>query len=1630
MVGVADAVDGGQDVVSVKAVDLCTTENGPQHHTEQFELMEREKDSRLVVRRGQEFLVRITLSRSYDDKNDAMSFIFTLEDAEKPSYGQGTMMAFPLLPVGAEGGDDWNAVLDSIQENIITVKITSSATCIVGKWKFDIDTKVKNNGALSYSHKDSIYILYNPWCRLDQVFMEGEDLRAEYILADTGLIWRGSYNRLRPSVWKYAQFEKDILDCSLYLITKIGKVALATRGDPVKISRALSAATHIEEDLDSSPGHAFLVSVSHGIPKSPQWADYEHHISQDLVNSPDDNGAVMGNWSDDFGGGTAPTKWIGSMKILQQFYKNKKPVKYGQCWVFAGVLTTLCRALGIPSRPVTTYSAAHDTQNSLTVDYFVNEAGEIMEELNSDSIWRAVGSLMHLMTGTRPCGVGMLGSGGWLNEQCKGGGGLENTTVATSRPTRWQWLLNNQRVELTRQPLPCIDDILASLRNGKVILTYQSNAYKQIVMGEESRELVTVNTHKGLYRYRRLPFGLSSALGIFQAVTEQILLGIPRVVAYLDDILITGESRAECGNTPNAVLQRLREYGVRVNDVSQYGVGAVLALKMLDGTEQPVCFASKTLSKAEQGYGQAEMLKQPVFQLQLVQGLPIKAIDMTFQRPQAKTRYFMRGIRGVVWMKMLGQSYVWWPGLDSDIEETVKTCTACQLARPSAVKEPVVTWPETFRVWECIHVDFAEKEALASYGLPEMMVADNGPQFRSEEFARFCEDNAITLRLTTPFHPQSNRAAEGTVQIIKSALLKQAIESRRTCSHYNWGWISGCLHIAIHRKQQQRGLRRKLLVKCVRGEWLQWLPGLLVKVVSPVMLRVKVGGMIRFCHRDHLRQSFLHRESSLDPKGEGLVGTPAAVPAQDGGRLIYWAEKEAEEGCSAGRRTAEGRSSAGDSESCEDVREVEGFKRFGSETGAATTVEPLRRCGRPDSKKGSLTGFSDTNKAGDEVRGRSTTGVRCMYGGGVVSWLRQGQTSVASSATEAEVVAASEAGRELVDYEAATRLPQNPEYHRRTKHIQIQHFFVRKFVIEGELDVTKVSTLFQLADLLMKPFLKPRLQLLCSKMGLNTVNFHVWNEVWMDRPDMLPAGAYGGWQAIDATPQEISDNMFRCGPASVTAIRQGEVQLSYDNAFVYSEVNADKVFWRYTGPTQPLKLLRKDVLGIGQLISTKGVGSWKREDITDNYKYPEKSDEERAAMLKALRQSASLFSRYYLNEDFNDIQFNFELRDDIVIGSPFTSRLFPAIGNNVVTYSLLHVCTGTQPGICLYVVIAAASARGKDQMPSASGGVATDWLASRGRSHRTGGSDGMTVSCDVTGRPEEGKQSRTIIQLVLCSGEKMNLVVVVMKNRSRSESHKVSVILRVDTVMYTGSVKDSVKKISEERMVTPGAVEEIRLDVSYDEYYSRLVDQCAFNIACLASVVGTNYEYFAQDDFRVRKPDIKIKVLHLPLTMANRVQSSAGSPNFRKWESCQTMPVVGWFSWGSPISPAPSFQRRSIFTPITLIGSQDLALEGNAVQGQELSAVATLKNPLPIPLKKGQFQIEGPGLATTLKLKLPQTVPTGGEALVPFKMTPKFPGRATIIAKFTSKELEDVDGFLNFMVEPKMEANGTGNTTA
>ncbi|XP_050670060.1 annulin isoform X1 [Leptidea sinapis] len=711
-----DVIDGTrQGVLAVQGIDFCIETNGENHHTNKFNLMTRDVDRCLVVRRGQPFKLDILLNRPYDANRDAVSFIFYVSDVEKRGPSDDTSAAVPMLEKGSETLGSWNAVYEGQVDSHLMVAVTPSADCIVASWRLDVDTRLNGGSSLSYTHPQPIYVLFNPWCLNDSVYMPGHSHREEYVQEDGGLMFRGVYNRIKPTPWNYAQHEKDILDCALYLVREIGKVKGRARSDPIRTARALSAAVNVQ----------------------------------------DDNGVLMGRWGkelSDYSGGSHPLKWVGSLAILQSYYEKKKPVKFAQCWVYAGVLTTVCRALGIPCRPVTGYDAAHDSQGSLTIDIIKDEEGNTLEEFTRDSVW----------------------------------------------------------------------------------------------------------------------------------------------------------------------------------------------------------------------------------------------------------------------------------------------------------------------------------------------------------------------------------------------------------------------------------------------------------------------------------------------------------------------------------------------------------------------------------------------------------------------------------------------------------------------------------------------------------------------------NYHVWSEVWMERPDLGPE--YGGWQAIDSTPQETSEDMFRCGPASLRAVRDGELQRPYDAGYVFAQVNADKVLWKYSGEIQPLKLIARDTTSIGQNISTKSIGKMEREDITDLYKYPESTREERLTMEKALRKSESIFARYYLNDAFNEIVFDFELRDDIKIGQDF----------NVI----LH-----------------------------------------------------------------------------------------MKNRSTINQHNVKGVLRVDTVTYTGVTGDGVKREEFDRVLAPEAKDRISLLVKFDDYYKKLVDQASFNIACLATIVDKNFDYFAQDDFRVRNPDIKITI------------------------------------------------------------------EGKPVSKKEITVTVKVENPLPIPLKNGKFYIQGVGLEKQLKIELDNNVQPGEFATAEFKLTPPWAGKHQISAKFTSKEMHDVDGFLSFLVAMP-ESNG------
>ncbi|XP_060547811.1 uncharacterized protein K02A2.6-like [Pantherophis guttatus] len=163
------------------------------------------------------------------------------------------------------------------------------------------------------------------------------------------------------------------------------------------------------------------------------------------------------------------------------------------------------------------------------------------------------------------------------------------------------------------------------------------------------------------------------------------------------------------------------------------------------------------------------------------------------------------GHPGIVRMKGLARSYVWWPSMDTDITEWVGRCQPCQESRSDPPTAPVREWERPQGPWSRIHIDFAGpfhrqtfmvvvdafskwleiklmkatttdatirelRQLFATHGLPDILVSDNGPQFTATQFEGYLAGLGIRHVLSAPFHPASNGQAERFVRSAKEAL--------------------------------------------------------------------------------------------------------------------------------------------------------------------------------------------------------------------------------------------------------------------------------------------------------------------------------------------------------------------------------------------------------------------------------------------------------------------------------------------------------------------------------------------------------------------------------------------------------------------------------------------------------------------------------------------------------------------------------------------------------------------------------------------------------------------------------------------------------------------------------------------
>ena len=767
----------------------------------------------------------------------------------------------------------------------------------------------------------------------------------------------------------------------------------------------------------------------------------------------------------------------------------------------------------------------------------------------------------------------------------------------------------NPMLEVDQYPLPKPDDLFATLAGGhKFTKLDLKQAYQQMPLDETSKDLVTINTHQGLYRFTQLPFRVASAPALFQRAMDSILQGIPRVICYIDDILISGSSEENHLSNLEEVLKQLQHHGVKLRaakcaflqdsveflghtidnkglhtstrkveavqkaptpknqqelrsflglvhyygkflpnlstllhplnellkagqrwkwtpqceqafkeakqrlteapvlahydptlplrlagDASSYGLGAVISHTYPDGTERPVAFASRTLTSSERNYSQLERealslvfgitrfhqylygrsfqlltdhkplttilspktgipslaaarlqrwalllsgykyqiqykstkehsnadglsrlpLEKPsssealpvesVFNIHQIAALPVSSRQIAEHTrrhpvlsrvlhhvqhgwPTAKVLPVMQpfwtrrdeltveqgcllwGMRvivphklqnqvlkelhsshpGIVRMKSIARSYVWWPGLNEDLETLVKGCPKCQSCRSAPAVAPLHPWLWPTHPWQRIHVDFAGpidgrmmlvivdahskwpevipmysttsqmtirvlRRLFATFGLPQQLVSDNGPQFTSEEFAEFLTKNGVKHIRSSPYHPSTNGLAERFVRTLKNALrnshlkdsdqkLMDFLLSYRSTPHSTTNTAPCLLFLqrplrttldllrpdladavlqgqsAQKRSHDQHSRRReffigeRVLVRNLR-EGPRWLLGTVTERRGPLSYLVQVAsGQVWKRHVDHLL------ETIDSPRKEELEAEPETVP--------------------------------------------------------------------------------------------------------------------------------------------------------------------------------------------------------------------------------------------------------------------------------------------------------------------------------------------------------------------------------------------------------------------------------------------------------------------------------------------------------------------------------------------------------------------------------------------------------------------------------------------------------------------------------------------------------------------------------------------------------------------------------
>ncbi|XP_071331573.1 protein-glutamine gamma-glutamyltransferase E-like isoform X2 [Trachinotus anak] len=330
----------GYDHCQLKLVNFEAHENHLSHETQGL------SEKRLVVRRGKPFKFTLMFhSQLWSSYTESLVLDVRL----------GNMAQRIPVHFSDEQFDPhcWSAKIypGNINAESVTIHICTPVSSSVAVYTLLVHIETKHFRR-SYA-VGSFVLLCNPWLKDDPVYIPQDVQIQEYIKSDYGMIYMGTNLNVCQRPWSFGQYEPGVLEACLKLL-QLSPQHLqdkhkdyVLRADPVYLSRVICA----------------------------------------MVNCEDDMGILRGRWQGSYKDGVKPSEWSGSADILHRWVSsNFSPVCYGQCWVFASVLCTVMRVLGVPSRVVTVFNAAHDGNANVKIEEYYSTTGEKLN-LSKDSIW-------------------------------------------------------------------------------------------------------------------------------------------------------------------------------------------------------------------------------------------------------------------------------------------------------------------------------------------------------------------------------------------------------------------------------------------------------------------------------------------------------------------------------------------------------------------------------------------------------------------------------------------------------------------------------------------------------------------------------------------------------------------------------------------------------------------------------------------------------------------------------------------------------------------------------------------------------------------------------------------------------------------------------------------------------------------------------------------------------------------------------------------------------------------------------------------------------------------------------------------------------------------------------------------